>query len=311
MTSNTPDKSPKTPVAAPTARRTARMDQGRSRAGRAASRSGGRAAYRAGTNGSAGGISPLVGWSVAFIAVAVVVIGVALVLSSSGPGVITTPTVLTPTTIPWSGRTLGDSNAPVTLDMYGDFRCSACYAFTTGGTEAGLVSNYIATGRAKLVWHDRLVIDQGTGENASRDAANAAWCAADQNQFWVMHDWLYANDGAGSEDPSAFTAARLSAIGKAAALDMTKFQSCLDAGTHDAAITAEDAGERATVDSTPTIMVNGVATQDDTYATIKAAIDAAPTAAPTQAPTTAPTQAPTPSPAPSITPSDTPSVKPS
>jgi len=268
---------------------------------------------RAGTSGSAGGISPIVGWSIAFIALAVVIVGAALVLSASKTsGGLMTPTVLTPTTITWSGRTLGNANAPVTVDLYADFRCSACYAFTTGGTEASLVSDYVATGRAKVVFHDRLVIDQGTGESASRDAANAAWCAADQNLFWAMHDWLYANDGAGSEAASAFTAARLSDIGKAAGLDMTKYQSCLDAGTHNTAIAAEDAGERAVITGTPTIKVNGATTSDNSYGSIKAAIDAAPATAPTlPVVTPVPTQAPTPSPSPSIAPSESPSVKPS
>ena len=29
---------------------------------------------------------------------------------------------------------LGDPKAPVTIDLYGDFRCSACFQFTEGGT---------------------------------------------------------------------------------------------------------------------------------------------------------------------------------
>jgi protein-disulfide isomerase len=167
----------------------------------------------------------------------------------------------------------------VTVELYGDFRCTACQAFTVGGTEQNLVTDYIATGRAKLVWHDRLVIDDGRREVASRDAANAAFCAADQGKFWTMHDWLYANQSS-VEAASAFSAARLSEIGKAAGLDMTLFQPCLDQGTHDAEISAANSAELKAIDSTPTVYVNGKVVngpgQGVSYAQIKAAIDAAP-----------------------------------
>jgi protein-disulfide isomerase len=262
-----------------------------------------------------------VGWTIAFVALAVVVIGMVLFASASTSGSgsgsgITTPTVLTPTNIQWTGRTLGSPNAPVTVDLYGDFRCSACAAFTIEGSEGALVSEYVATGRAKLIWHDRLVIDEIRKDGtASRDAANAAMCAADQNKFWLMHDWLYANQSP-TEDSSAFTAARLSSIAKAAGLDMTKFQPCLDAGTHDAEITAANANIAKAIAGTPTIYVNHQMVGDPgtgnaaSYQEIKAAIDAAPAAAPTASPAPA-TPTPTPTPATTVAPSDAPSVSPS
>ena len=227
---------------------------------------------------------------------AAVVIGAAVLISQpsgSGSSTVTAPTVVTPSNISADGRTLGQASAPVTVDIYGDFRCSACLAFTTGGTEQSLVDNYIATGKAKLVWHDRLIIDENLGGNWSRDAANAAMCAADQNKFWTMHDWLYANS---AETSTAFTAARLSEIGKRAGLDMSKYQPCLDAATHDAAIVAANKVASATVNSTPTLLVDGAVVVTDghltTYDQLKAAIDAA-LAKP------APTVAPSPSAGPS------------
>jgi len=99
----------------------------------------------------------------------------------------------TPSEIAVNGRTLGNADAKATIDLYGDFRCSACYTFTEGGTAAQVNKQLVATGQAKVVWHDYTVIDLTRGSTASRDAANAAWCAADQNKFWTMHDWLYAN----------------------------------------------------------------------------------------------------------------------
>jgi len=239
---------------------------------------------RAGTRGSSDrAADPLLLWSLAFIAVAVVVVAVAVFVSQpsgGSPGAVVAPNVVTPSTIASSGRTLGNSGAVVTVDIYGDFRCSSCFRFTTDGTEQKLVSNYIATGKAKLVWHDLLSIDKLRGGTASRDAANAAWCAADQGKFWVMHDWLYANQG-DSEAASAFTFSRLSDIGKAAGMDMSKFQPCLDQGTHNQGIAAEAGTTPPEATGTPAIFVNGKFVGDPsanlvpTYDDIAAAIDAA------------------------------------
>ena len=179
----------------------------------------------------------------------------------------------TPTSIPADGRTLGDPAAPVTIDLYGDFRCSACYVFTEMGTAQQINTQLIATGKAKLVWHDFTIID-GRTEHASRDAANAAWCAADQNKFWVMHDYLYANQT--SEAASVFTMDRLLKIGQAAGLDMAKYTPCLQNGTHNAEIAAEQQSLPASVagHGTPSVLVNGTFV-NAVFADIKAAVDAA------------------------------------
>ena len=179
---------------------------------------------------------------------------------------------MTPSTIPVNGRTLGDPTAPATIDLYGDFRCSACYQFTEMGTAQQIDANLVATGKAKVVWHDYTIIDHNDGATASRDAANAAWCAADQNKFWVMHDWLYANQSA-TEAADAFTITRLLAIGQAAGMDMSTFQPCVQNGTHLAAIEAEQTSIPAGVTGTPTTIVNGTLV-DATYSAIKAAVDA-------------------------------------
>ena len=258
-------------------------DRGPARQGRPTGREVNRGLDRAGTRGSGFGFSSLVLWSLAFVAVAVVVVVVTLIAtgikSGTASGPVAAPAVVTPVNIAASGRTLGNPNAPITVDLYGDFRCSACLTFTTGGTEKSLIDNYIATNKVKLVWHDFLSIDILQGNTASRDAANAAWCAADQGKFWVMHDWLYANNGAGSEDASAFTAARLSDVGKSAGLDMSAYQPCLDAGRHYADIAAEEKTIPSGVTGTPAVLINGALVTGGTvdswpqYPQIKAYID--------------------------------------
>jgi protein-disulfide isomerase len=157
----------------------------------------------------------------------------------------------------------------------------------------------MATGKAKLVWNDRLVIDDIRQETASLAAANAAFCAADQGKFWTMHDWLFANQ-ASDESAAAFSPSRLSDIGKAAGLDMTKYVPCLNGGTHDASISAASTAEAKTISGTPTIYVDGKFVGQTgaipSYDEIKAAIDAALAApAPTGTPAPGPTAVTSPS----------------
>ena len=68
-----------------------------------------------------------------------------------------------------SGHTLGRAVAPVTLDLYGDFRCSSCFQFTEDGTEQQLVNSYVTTGKVKIVWHDYTVVDEIQNNTATFD----------------------------------------------------------------------------------------------------------------------------------------------
>jgi protein-disulfide isomerase len=217
----------------------------------------------AGTQGSGGsGVSSIVLWSGLALLAGLLVIGLAWFATrpsggGSGDSSVRAPSVVTPSGIHADGTTLGQANAPVTIDVYGDFRCSGCLWFTvTGGVEQKVVDKYVSTGQARLVWHNYVLIDNADGTTASRDAANAALCAADQGKFWVMHDWLYANQLPG-EVASAFSQDRLLSIGQAAGMDMASFRPCVQQGEHNDQVEAEKKAASGKVDATPAIFVNG------------------------------------------------------
>ena len=272
MPSNPPGgKSPSSPKAVPpTSRRSARQQ-------RLANREANRAMMRASTRGGGGG-GAIILWTAIAVVIAVVVVGGVFLITQSKTndytGTPITPTVVTPSDIPTNGLTLGNPAAPVTVDVYEDFRCKFCYAFTVeSGTESKLVDNYIKTGKAKMVWHDLIVIDTGDGTTESRDAANAARCAADQGKFWPMHDWLFANQSP-LEAPGAFTISRLKAIGAdVPGMDKTKFNSCIDQGTHNSEIAEEQNSIPTGVSSTPSVLVNGKLVSGYDYASVAAMID--------------------------------------
>jgi protein-disulfide isomerase len=313
MSSNRPAGRPSASKnAPPTSRRSARQQ-------RIANREANRALTQAGTHGSGGSGSSILLYTLVAVVIAAVVIGSALVLTSKSTGkqALGSPNVpvasaVTPASIPVDGQTLGLASAKHSIDLWEDFQCPVCRDFTEN-IESQVVSNYVQTGKAKLVFHDLLVIDSGTGGTESLDAANAARCAADQGMFWPYHDWLYNNQyGEGS---GAFTKDRLKTIGQLIGIkDQTKFAACVDSGTHNADVKSASTSSGYT--STPTISIDGgtpLGSYD--FGTISAALDKALGVAPSPSASTAPTaspaaSAPTASPAvasPSVTPSASPS----
>ena len=297
----------------PTSRRTARQQQ----SGHEPSR----ALAKASTSGRGGRPSPLVMISAVAVVIALVVVGAAFLLTqpkSTAKDAPIAPGVLTPTDIPATGETLGWANAAVTLDLYSDFRCTACFSFYAE-TEPKVFTDFVATGKLKVVYHNVLQIDtivaqQGTKTTASRDAANAGLCAADEGKFWPYHDWLFANNDP-QEQAAAYSIDKMIEIAKAAGLNTPTFEACVRNGTHNDQVKAEDAAKPSAVTGTPTVYVAGKVISSPTYDNIALAINVAlglatpvPTATPTGAASAAPTA--TPTAAATATPTATPTAAP-
>jgi protein-disulfide isomerase len=129
-------------------------------------------------------------------------------------------------------NSIGDPNAPIHITEFGDFQCPFCKRFHTD-TEALLINAYIKTGKVYFTYRSAgnwVSQNIGQGNTESQDAALAAYCAADQNKFWDMHDALFAS--ASGEDQGSFTSERLTAIAKNAGLEMTAYQKCYDSGKY-------------------------------------------------------------------------------
>ena len=137
-------------------------------------------------------------------------------------------------------NSMGDPNAPVTIEEFSDFQCPFCERFHKE-TEPLLRQYYVDTGKVRFIYRSmgnfvsdniaRAAAAQGTSVPAStesQDAALAAYCAGDQNKFWEMHAYLFAN--VIGEDAGSFSDRRLKAIAKKAGLDMGQFNSCYNSG---------------------------------------------------------------------------------
>jgi protein-disulfide isomerase len=155
------------------------------------------------------------------------------------------------------GLSVGDPNAPVTIDVFEDFQCSACKRFTDN-TEPLIIQNLVTSGKARYVFHNYSFLDgDGAGNGGESDqAANASMCANEQDKFWDMHSVLYANWN--SENQGAFSDRRLQAMAESIELDMNAFNSCFNANKYEAEIQADfDLGKEMGVSGTPTVFVNG------------------------------------------------------
>ncbi len=158
-------------------------------------------------------------------------------------------------------NTMGDPNAPIKIEEFGDFQCPFCRRFHEE-TEPLLKQYYVDTGQVQFVFRSmgNFVSDniaQGRGTPAtteSRDAAQAAYCAGDQGKFWEMQAHLFAN--AIGEDVGSFTDRRIETIAETAGLDMNEFNSCYDSGKYLDRVQQDfEDGQAANINGTPGFLV--------------------------------------------------------
>jgi protein-disulfide isomerase len=162
----------------------------------------------------------------------------------------------------------GSADAPVTLVEYSDFNCAHCQIFALEVSPV-IDDEFVASGRLKHVVRPYYLWDW------SRPIAEAALCAQEQEGFWDFYQWAFANSQLfpASQPPSRHI---LDELAQASGLNMGGFDTCLDEGRYrdDVVASAEDAKLREGINSTPTLLVNGVTTQASVEA-IRDAVEAA------------------------------------
>src|SRR6186997_419242 len=166
------------------------------------------------------------------------------------------PLVPTPLTLA-DGRSVGKTDAPVTLEVWTDFQCPICGQFATT-VEPALMAKYVTPGVLRIVHHDAAF--QGAKSTSSYDesveAGAGARCAADQGRYWPYQDWAFANQS--GENEGAYAATRLTAIATAAGLDIGAWQACVATGAAQGAVRTETSqAVAAGVSATPTMRLNG------------------------------------------------------
>ena len=142
----------------------------------------------------------------------------------------------------------GESSAPVTLEEFADFQCPAC-AKTATEMIRPLEEDYGSRLRV-VFWHFPL-----PNHKHGREAALAAEAASLQGRFWEMHDLLYQNQAAWSQESDVHPlfynyAQRLH-------LDVERFKKDLDSEQVAAQVERQrEQGVARGVENTPTLFIN-------------------------------------------------------
>jgi protein-disulfide isomerase len=147
------------------------------------------------------------------------------------------------------GIVLNPSAKP-TIDVYIDYQCPACKNFEL--INGGYLNEVIAQNKAKVVYHPMTFIGP-----ESILAANAAACAADENEFVDMNLALFQGQ-ASSENSGKWQNDTLLNLGKSVGINSAKFEKCIKDGNYvkwTGNVSAASA--KANINSTPTIFVNG------------------------------------------------------
>jgi protein-disulfide isomerase len=94
--------------------------------------------------------------------------------------------------IPQSGITLGNPNAPVTIQYFGDLECPFCKQFTLGALPP-VIKKYVRTGKAKIEY---LSMQTATHERETFQTQQvAALAAGKQNLMWNYLELFYHEQG--------------------------------------------------------------------------------------------------------------------
>lgn len=184
------------------------------------------------------------------ILVAVLLIGASRFLQSNDAAAIDYANV------PTNGMVVGSPDAPVTLVEYGDYQCIHCARFATD-VEPDLMDDFIRSGILQYEFRPMPILggdDLSSPDNRSVRAAEAAFCAADQDAFWPYHDRLMQATTRGA----ALDDGKLSDVAEEAGLNADQFQSCMDDRTHlDDVLASRTEGDEAGISSTPSFLLNG------------------------------------------------------
>lgn len=137
----------------------------------------------------------------------------------------------------------GPDDALVTIVEFSDFRCSYCGRFAAE-TLPALLNDY--GDKVRFVYRDYPQFGY-----LSFQAAMAAECANDQDQFWAYHDLLFANATQITDDIFPLLATQVS-------LDLEQFTDCMTNQIHrDEIIEDFEDGQQYGPIGTPTFFING------------------------------------------------------
>jgi len=143
---------------------------------------------------------------------------------------------------------MGNINAPITIVEWGDYQCTFCYKFHQNTLNI-INEDFIKTGKIKIIFKDFPL----NGFD-SKLAAEASYCAQDQEKYWKYHDELFKNWG--GERTGWITRESLDKFAETVDLDLKKFNKCLDDHKYENKVDLlYEFGKEIGIDATPSFLV--------------------------------------------------------
>ena len=141
---------------------------------------------------------------------------------------------------------MGDPDAPIKIVEYADYKCGHCGTFAFE-TEPLLEEEYVKTGKVYFV--SRTVGGMLSGAEPML-AAEAAYCAGEQNMYWEMHDIIFANQ------TMPFSSSLMNKWAKTIGADLDAFKSCMSNDTYVERANQDEADAKAEgVNGTPSFII--------------------------------------------------------
>ncbi|NIT04201.1 thioredoxin domain-containing protein [Candidatus Saccharibacteria bacterium] len=143
----------------------------------------------------------------------------------------------------------GEEGAPVTIVEFSEYQCPFCGRYVEE-TYAQIWDEY--GDQIRYIFRDFPL----QFHSHAQIMAEAARCAGDQDQYWEMHDLIFATqaDWSAKESAEADIAGFVTQLG----LNKSQFDSCLDSGEHTQAVEDDQQlGVKVGVQGTPTFFING------------------------------------------------------
>lgn len=137
-------------------------------------------------------------------------------------------------------RTSGPASAPVTVVEYSDFTCPYCRSAQP--ILAALMEEY--GDQLRIVYKDYISV-------GGQRSAEAAWCAEEQDKFWLYHDGLFSKEITLSHEGYI-------GLARSLGLDVEQFTQCIDVRKYQGRVEDQTReGAELGVHATPTWFING------------------------------------------------------
>ena len=143
---------------------------------------------------------------------------------------------------------IGSQNAEISIVEFGDYQCTFCYKFHQN-TLNTIQSDYIDSGKINYVYRDFPL-----NGSDSILAAEAAYCANDQENYWQYHNLLFENWA--GENTGWITMNSLTQFAIDLKLDTNEFKNCLTSHKYyQKVIDNENYAKKININATPSFLI--------------------------------------------------------